>query len=178
MTPEHGPPTRVLRSTARQPPPPPAAPAPPAHFWRQRVPAHIGRARTSTLVLGLLFVVFAALYVLVRPAPVEYTTVETTSGQTVRVPVSELDPTTEPPSPAPPTSEAPTPTETSAPESPEETTAPTSTPTVTEDEETGEPTTSSRAPTTTRSTDANRAPATSQASETAPEPEETTGPTG
>ena len=176
-TPKHDRPTRVLRSTAQQPPPTIGAPAPPAHFWRQRVPAHIGRARTSTLVLGLLFVVFATLYVVVRPAPVEYTTVETTSGQRVRVPVTELGPTTEPPAPAPPTSEAPTtPPETSAPESPEETTAPSSTPTVTENEETGEPT-SSRAPGTTRTTDADRAPATS-GTDSAPEPEEPTGPTG
>jgi hypothetical protein len=176
--------TRALPSTAEQP----AATtevAPPVRFWRQKVPAHIGRARTSTLVLAMLFVAFFSLYLLVRPPAVEYTTVETTSGQTVRVPVSELEapPSPEPTEPAAPTSEVTdpdTPTGT-----PPATTAPGTTPTPRstspqrgDDGETTQRTPSStRAPATTRAPDTEEAPATS-AEPDAPTEEETASPTG
>jgi hypothetical protein len=174
-TPSHHEPTRVLPSTAEQPAPTTEAPAP-ARFWRQRVPAHLGRARTSTVVLAVLFLAFFGLYLLVRPPAVEYTTVETTSGQTVRVPVSELDPTTEP---AAPTTNAPdtgTPTGPTPPTTAPGTTPPRSTPSATStDETTDEAPTSSRPTGTSRTPGTTRAPATSEEPGTTaePEPEET-----
>lgn len=176
-TPSGDQPTRVLPSTAEQPPATTAAPQP-ATFWRQRVPAHLGRARTSTVVLAVLFVAFFALYVLVRPA-VEYTTVRTESGQTVRVPVSELAPTTgpaEPTEPAAPTTEAPDNTDPGEPTGgtePEETTSQRTPPASTSpDEEEPTGSTTSPEPTTTR------APATTEESAPTPDTEETPTPTG
>lgn len=173
MTGPSDPPTRALPATAApEPPPPPSAPAPaPASFWRQRVPARIGRARTSTVVLGVLFVVLAALYVLVRP-DVEYTTVTTDTGQTVRVPVSQLGPATEP---AAPTTSAP---EESGPSAVPTTTDPAETttsqgtaPATTTAEEETEPTGTTRATT-------SEAPATTEESAPDPDAGETATPTG
>jgi hypothetical protein len=117
MSPRHSPddqPTTVQQQTAVQP----AVTAMPATrrsrlFPGGRLPARIGRARTSTLVLGLLFVLLFGLYVAVRP-PVEYTTVTTTSGQTLRVPASDVLPPPTSPVPAPES----TPAETSEPPAP------------------------------------------------------------
>lgn len=39
----------------------------PGHRWWSAIPRHLGRARTSTVVLGLLFVVVFTLYLNVRP---------------------------------------------------------------------------------------------------------------
>ncbi len=178
MSPDHQR-TRELPSTAEAP----AATtdvAPPVRFWRQKVPAHIGRARTSTLVLGVLFLALFGLYLGVRPPAVEYTTVETTSGQTVRVPVSELSPTPEPTEPAEPTSVVPdpgTPTGTTAPPA---TTAPRSTPSEPDEDEgtTTQAPTTTRAPATSTDPDTERSPATSAEPEgTAEEPAEPS-PTG
>jgi hypothetical protein len=186
-TPSSDQPTQVLPSTAEQPAATTQAPAP-AAFWRQRVPAHIGRARTSTVVLSVLFLAFFALYLLVRPA-VEYTTVRTESGQMVRVPVADLAPTPEPtesseptapttevPTTGTPTTEAPATTEPDEPTPtsvPRTTTAPRSTPSSTpgQDEEgtTGEPT---------AGTTTTRAPATTEEPAAVPDPGETSAPTG
>jgi hypothetical protein len=126
MSPRHSPdehPTTVQQETAVQP----AVTTLPAtrrsRLWPGgRLPARIGRARTSTLVLAGLFVLLFALYFAVRPDPVEYTTVTTTSGQTLRVPASDVIP--------PPTTSAPvpssTPVESTAPATPTtDTTSPT-----------------------------------------------------
>ena len=43
-----------------------AAPAQSGHWWSS-VPRHLGRARTSTIVLALLWVAIFVLYVYVRP---------------------------------------------------------------------------------------------------------------
>ena len=89
-TPEtHGPgePTRqVSVSTA----PPPA----PRHWW-SAVPHHLGRARTSTVVLALLFVGVYTLYLHVRPpdpvvAPAQESTVQT---PVVPAPAETAEPT-------------------------------------------------------------------------------------
>jgi hypothetical protein len=102
------------------------APAPPGRF--SAIPSHLGRARTSTVVLGLLFVGIFALYLTIKPAdPVTTSTTTTTETGT------------EQPAPAP----APAPT-TTAPETPAEpttsvprtTTAPAPEPEPTPDEET------------------------------------------
>ncbi len=118
MSPRHSPddqPTAVQQQTAVQP----AVTAMPATrrsrlFPGGRLPARIGRARTSTLVLGSLFLLLFALYVTVRPDPVEYTTVTTTSGQTLRVPASDVLPPPTSPVPAPES----TPAETTDPAAP------------------------------------------------------------
>jgi hypothetical protein len=163
-------PTTVQQQTAVQP----AVTAMPAtrrsRLWPGgRLPARIGPARTSTLVLGFLFVLLFALYVAVRPDPVEYTTVTTTSGQTLRVPASDVLPPPTTPVPAPES----TPVETSAPP------ASTSVPADTTGTDTTSPTTTGRGQSTTtgnRPTDeepATSAPATSRApapTSRAPEP--------
>ncbi|WP_369135023.1 hypothetical protein [Modestobacter sp. I12A-02662] len=113
MSPRHSQddlPTTVQQQTAVQP----AVAAVPATrhsrlFPGGRLPARIGRARTSTLALGLLFVLLFALYVAVRPDPVEYTTVTTTSGQTLRVPASDVLPPPTSPVPGPESTPAQTP---------------------------------------------------------------------
>lgn len=93
----------------------------PGSRWWSAVPRHLGRARTSTVVLGLLFVGVFALYLNVRPpdpgraqiAPEE--TVE--QGRTVEEPVTTepAEPSeTETPAPTtptpPPTTDSPSPT--------------------------------------------------------------------
>ena len=37
--------------------------------FRSRIPAHLGRARTSTVVLSLLFLAIGTLYLNIRPDP-------------------------------------------------------------------------------------------------------------
>jgi hypothetical protein len=172
-------PTTVQQQTAVQP----AVTAMPAtrrsRLWPGgKLPARIGRARTSTLVLAFLFVLLFAFYVAVRPDPVDYTTVTTTSGQTLRVPASDVLPPPTTPVPAPES----TPVETSAP--PASTSVPADT-TGTDTTTTGRGQSTSTA---TRSTDeepatsapTSRAPApTSRAPEpTSEAPAETPGATG
>jgi cytoskeletal protein RodZ len=79
----------------------------------RRTPGHIGRARTSTLVLALLFVGLGVLYLYVRPAD----PATDPAGGTTQVST---------PAPAPATTTAP-PTTEPAPTTPEETTPPTTT---------------------------------------------------
>ena len=148
-------------------------PAPaPVSFWRQRVPSRIGRARTSTVVLGVLFVVLAGLYVLVRP-DVEYTTITTETGESYRVPVDQIVPATESAEPAAPTTDAPEETGPSAVPTttdPAETTTSRGTAPTTTEEET-EPTGTTRATT-------SEAPATTEESAPDPDAGETATPTG
>ena len=47
-----------------------APPAARTQRWWTAIPSHLGRARTSTVVLGVLFVAIFALYLNVRPDPV------------------------------------------------------------------------------------------------------------
>jgi hypothetical protein len=118
--------------------------APPAGLrrrWWSAVPHHLGRARTSTVVLAILFLAIGTLYLYVRPESTGSTSVDPTGGTSV---------------PAPETSQPPSPTE---PATPTETTEPTET-----GEPTTEPDTTTTAPSRTPS-----APATT--SEEAPEEE-------
>src|SRR5215213_7869955 len=82
--------------------------APARDGWRSRIPAHLGRARTSTVVLSVLFLAIFALYLNIRPETTG--TVATTTSDTGTV---QPVPTTT--APAPETTEEPTPTTTSAP---------------------------------------------------------------
>ena len=132
----------------RAPGTPTVSTAPPRSRWRLgTVPSHVGPARTSTLVLAVLFVLVAALWIGVRPDPVQVAP----TGGTGTVPVQQ-QPTTRAPTTAPrTTTTAPT---TTAPASTSvgRTTSSASTPTTgpgSSSAPTGSPATSSSAPGTT-----------------------------
>ena len=101
--------------------------APAGTAW-SRIPHHLGRARTSTVVLGVLFLAIGTLYLNIRPE----TTDPATAGTGGNVQQSTT-PTTVPTTTAPPT----TAPETTAEQEPTESTAPTEEPLPTE---TSEPT--------------------------------------
>ena len=91
------------------------APASAPRRWWSAVPHHLGRARTSTVVLALLFVGLYTLYLYVRPpdpitvVPATGTTVETPAPSDVPlVPTQTPEPTTE--APATPDEESAAPT--------------------------------------------------------------------
>ncbi|TFV86568.1 hypothetical protein [Blastococcus sp. CT_GayMR16] len=65
------------------------APAP--SRW-SRIPAHLGRARTSTVVLAVLFLAIGTLYLNIRPE----TTGTATTGTGVQAPASTTAPAPEP----------------------------------------------------------------------------------
>jgi hypothetical protein len=107
-----------------------------------RIPAHLGRARTSTVVLSLLFVGIFALYLTIKPAdpgtasstPSDTGTEQpaTVPSPTTTAPETSADPTTSAPratTSAPPTTSEPTtgeePTGTTVPEETAEPTLPT-----------------------------------------------------
>ena len=119
--------------------------APPRARWRfANVPSRLGRARTSTVVLAVLFVAVFVLWVYVRPE-----TVATPAGTTgdVNAPVAPVTTSSVPTT----TSEAPTTTpDATTTTAPSETTTESSTPT---DETTtgGTPTTSGSSSTSSRS---------------------------
>jgi cytoskeletal protein RodZ len=110
----------------------------PAHSRWRAIPTHLGRARTSTLVLSVLFVAIGGLYLNVRPETVATTpagggsSVQQPATTTTVAPTTTAPTTTEPTEPTSeePTSEEPTTTETTGPRSPSETT--TRSPTTTE----------------------------------------------
>jgi hypothetical protein len=69
--------------TAEQPSVAPTVSTAPAHSrWRvSKLPSHLGRARTSTLVLVVLFLAIGALYLNIRPpTPGTTTTAGTGTG--------------------------------------------------------------------------------------------------
>ena len=74
------------RPTAEQPAVTPTVSTDPGRSrWHwSAVPSHLGRARTSTVVLGLLFLAIGALYLYIRPDTVAPTTAGTTSGTVVQ----------------------------------------------------------------------------------------------
>lgn len=142
MPPKDGSPDRVQTpSVSTAPTSGETAPAGPRWWHWGAVPHHLGRARTSTVVLSLLFVAVFALYLNVKPDVGTTGTTPAGGGSEVEAPVNPLVPA-EPA--APETTEEPAPTT-----EPEET-----------EEETGTPTTggtsdpsssSSSAPTSTSS---------------------------
>jgi hypothetical protein len=131
-----------------------------SYTWHRRIPARIGRARSSTLVIGALFVLLGGLNALLPTRDTGMTPVVLPSGQTVSVPNSAIPSEARPTStaPAPATREPASPT----PAAPTETSAP---PTSTDEETSAPPTRSSAAPTSTpsatRTTTSTRAPSTS-----------------
>ena len=109
--------------------------APAGSAW-SRVPDHLGPARTSTVVLAVLFLAIFALYLNIRPDTTGTATTETGNTAPVQAPASTSESvpptTTEAPTTTqerPTTTEAPTttsaPTETTAPEETTESTVPT-----------------------------------------------------
>ena len=112
------------------------------HRWWSAIPRHLGRARTSTVVLVLLFLATGVLYLYVKP---EETAASTPTGgdPAVNQPATTTPPATTPPpatttQPAPtttvdPTTEVPTttvPEQTTVPEDTTETVPPSTTETV------------------------------------------------
>ena len=153
------------------------------HTWHRRIPARIGRARSSTVIIGVLFVLLGGLNLVLPEEDTGTTPVTTSDGRTVLVPNSAL-PSEARSTPAPATSAPAEPTqapETSAPASTsraprttadeEETTTPTRSSAA---EETATPSTSADRTSSSRST-ATSAPSTSEAPST---PTSTSTPTG
>jgi cytoskeletal protein RodZ len=99
------PPRELSVSTA-----PPAAP----RRWWSAVPHHLGRARTSTVVLVLLFVGLYTLYLYVRPpepagtVPATDSTVQTPVAPAPVLPTETAEPTTTAPTTTPRTTAPPT----------------------------------------------------------------------
>ena len=85
---------------------PPATPAQ-RHRWWSVIPRHLGRARTSTVVISLLFVGLFVLYLNVRPDP-EATAGNTSGGTDVTEPAPATGSTTTPAPSEPTTVPAPT----------------------------------------------------------------------
>ena len=77
-------PTTVIpQQTAEQPPMATAPATERSRVWPRRLPARIGRARTSTVVIGGLFLLLGGLNIVLPEDP--YVTVDTQYGQlTVR----------------------------------------------------------------------------------------------
>jgi hypothetical protein len=100
---------------------------PPEPPRQRRIPAHLGRARTSTVVLSVLFLAIGALWLNVRPdvepAPAGGSSdVQQPAAPTSETPTSEVPPTTEPAVPTElepePTTTQPTTTDAPAPTAP------------------------------------------------------------
>jgi hypothetical protein len=75
------------------------APPPAPRRWWSAVPHHLGRARTSTVVLALLFVGVYTLYIHVRPpdaavVPAQESTVQTPATTAPAEPAGTAEPTT------------------------------------------------------------------------------------
>jgi hypothetical protein len=119
------------------------SPAPPPRSRWGAIPHHLGRARTSTVVLSLLFLGIGTLWLNIRPDPVvpasggaavvEQPATTPPAEPTTPAPTTETTPPTSEATPTPtptPTTEAPTPTSTTSDSTtPEETTTDVPTPT-------------------------------------------------
>ena len=81
------------------------SPAPPPRSRWDAIPHHLGRARTSTVVLSLLFLAIGALWLNIRPDPVA--TVPAGGGSVVEQPAAPTNPLV-PETPEPTTEQAPT----------------------------------------------------------------------
>jgi len=135
-TPPDDHPTRVIpQRTAEQPPMATAPATQRSGLWPSRLPQRIGRARTSTVIIGALFVLLGGLNIVLPEDP--YVTVPTEYGD-LRVHQSQL---TRTPVPTPTAPQTPT---TPAGDDPEPTTSATSSvPRPTSDATTTTPRTSS-----------------------------------
>lgn len=153
-TPEEMPPAEpaVATPTVSTSPPPTLI-----HRWWSAIPAHIGPARTSTVVLAVLFLLLGVLYLDVRPATTGTVAPASTTGQTT-APAQTA--TTTAPTTATPTTSEPVPTTSDTTTAPtDEPTTDVPTPTSTgSDEPTGPAVPTTEAPTSTPSTTAAPAP--------------------
>jgi len=100
--------TERERPTGEQPVVTPSVTTAPARGRLARIPSHVGRARTSTLVLSLLFLAIGALYLNIRPdapatvtTPADSGTVQPVPTTTAPTPVPTTEATTEPTTTAP-----------------------------------------------------------------------------
>jgi hypothetical protein len=100
--------------------------APAGSGW-SRIPDHLGRARTSTVVLGVLFLAIGTLYLNIRPD----TTSTATTGTSTEAPVQTTEPV-----PTTTATTTPEPTQESQPTSTEQTPTSSSPPVTTAPEET------------------------------------------
>jgi hypothetical protein len=95
---------------------PTASPEPGGFRWQMsRIPAHLGRARTSTVVLTVLFLAIGTLYLFIRPASPGTTTTGNTGVEAPAAPRTAVSPTTPETTTAVPTTSAEVPTTTQAP---------------------------------------------------------------
>ena len=166
-------PTRVLPQTAEQPVVTTAPATRRARLWAH-VPARVGRARTSTLVIGCLFVLLLALNAALPRDEGGTTTVTTSDGQVIEVPSSYV-----PSAPATPVPATTAPGSTRAPS----TSAPAGTsgaPGTTADEPDSTTSETTRAPSRSSSapSSSGRSPATSRAPSTTAEPTGSAAPSG
>jgi hypothetical protein len=156
-------PTTVLQQPTAEQPGVTAVPATRrTRIWQRKVPSRIGRARTSTVIIGCLFVLLSALNSTL-PQPDSRTVPVTYNGRTINVPVSAL-PSDARPTTTAPTTTAPTPASPSTSASttaPSRSTTPRSSTATTPPEDQQEPTTT--APQTTRRQTSEAAPTTSRA---------------
>ncbi|MBB3677625.1 hypothetical protein [Modestobacter versicolor] len=166
--PDEQPTTVIPQQTVEQPAVSTAPATRRTGIW-QHVPARIGRARTSTVVIGCLFVLLFALNAALPRDEGQTTTVTTSDGRTVEVPCSYVSCDTATPTPTPtptPGTTAPTTTRAPATSAPSTTSRAPETTEEQEEQETTTPTTTTRAPSSSapassRATTTSRAPATS-----------------
>jgi hypothetical protein len=97
--------------------------------WWASIPSHVGPARTSTVVLAVLFLALGALYLTVRPQSPQQVATSTSGGQVAATTTAHAPRTTAPTTTAPTTTESVAPT-TTAP-NPTDATPTTAVPTVT-----------------------------------------------
>jgi hypothetical protein len=149
-------PDQVAAPTVSTAPSGGTAEAPHTSWWHwKRLPHHLGRARTSTVILSVLFLAIFTLYLNVRPDPETTGTTPAGGSSDVQTPTNPVVPTE--PTPEPEPTEEPSPTT-----EPEETETPS--------EDSGSPTTGS----TTSSPD----PGTTEPTTEPSDPTETSDPSG
>jgi cytoskeletal protein RodZ len=126
--------------------------APVGGRW-SRIPHHLGRARTSTVVLGVLFLAIFALYLNIRPETTGTATTETGNTAPAQAPASTSESAT-PTTPAPETTEEQPPTTTGEPSTTTEATETTTVPETTTESTVPTPAETSTLPTPTLTTPA------------------------
>jgi cytoskeletal protein RodZ len=111
--------------TQEQPAVTPEVTTAPAGSGWSRIPDHLGRARTSTVVLAVLFLAIFALYLNIRPDTTGTSTAGTDGSTPAQTSTPAPAPTPTPtPTPTPETTAEPTPTEEAPTSAPTDTTIP------------------------------------------------------
>jgi|1186.fasta_scaffold58063_2 hypothetical protein len=115
-TPDEQPTTMIPRQTIEQPAVSTAPATRRARAWHKRIPSRIGKARTSTVVIGCLFVVLFALNSALPGGATGTTPVTTSDGRVIQVPNSALpSEARSTPTPTVPATSTPAPASTRAP---------------------------------------------------------------